>query len=140
MEKSAVGFKSTSGKGNLLKECVAEGTTKTAGDFGYNAVGFLLNGSETKEGETESKIVDCVVNSSDTTLTVSCAAYGIQLDSVLKPNPLDDYIEESRSSRQYAASWSPKLNFIAVGGNNDKFTIYSFDGSTVVGQFLRCGR
>jgi len=134
LEKSAVGFKSTSGRGNLFIECVAEGTTKTAGNFGFNAAGFLLTGSDNKAGETETKIINCCVDSTDTTLTGSCVAYGVQLDMVLKPNSLDASrvaAQATKSSNQWAVSWSKEADYIAVGGDDNIVRVYFFNGSSL---------
>jgi len=135
LEKSAVGFKSKSGRGNLFTECVAEGTTKTTGNFGFNAVGFLLTGSDNKAGEIESKIINCVANSSDTTLTNSCVAYGIQLDMVVKDTIFSaDPFSIGNPSGVRGIDWSPQGQFIAVGGGSTPnfLQILHFDGENLI--------
>jgi len=132
--KKALGFLSTSGKRNLFKECIAEGTTKEIGDFGYNAVGFLLKGTSTKDGETETKIVDCIVNSTDTTLTDSCVAYGIHLDMTLRDTTMYDLAQTVTAiiapDFEQEIDWGPVNNFIAITGNDSKLRTYYFDEQT----------
>jgi len=132
-DKNAIGFLSISGAKNIFKECLAEGTQKNSGNFGINAAGFSLKGTSTTSGEIETKIVDCIVNATDTSLTYSSVAYGIQLDSVLKPSPLSNVTTTTtKLSVQRAVSWSPESKFLAVGGQDNKVTIYYFENSTLI--------
>jgi len=136
LDLSAVGFSSFAGTGNLFKECVAEGTKKTASNFGIHAIGFLLTGTE-GDMETETKIIDCIANSTEIDLTGSGCAYGIKL----QPFILSDAFTTTVTSLDYGASirsvsWSPDGRFLAVGGNgptspNDEIEVFSFDGSSL---------
>ena len=133
--KSASGFLSTSGTGNLFIECVVNASTKNT-KFGYNANGFLFNGTATEYGEFRSEIVNCVVNKSQT--TGDSNAYGIHFDSILKTTPLSNVVTTTIGPDQAnVVDWSTDCDFIAVGYNyaseKDRIRIFTLDNST-----LRC--
>jgi len=67
----SVGFLSNNGEGNLFDSCIAEGTYN--GNSEGQAFGFLLEGEE-----IESKIINCLANSTKTVFDADGIAYGIQ--------------------------------------------------------------
>jgi len=69
------GFSSAGGRGNLYTECVAEGTDKILSSVGADAFGFSLLSTE-----TESKIINCIANS--TSLVGAGTAYGIFVNNI----------------------------------------------------------
>ncbi|MFC1843063.1 right-handed parallel beta-helix repeat-containing protein [Candidatus Dependentiae bacterium] len=125
----AIGFSSDDGTGNLFKECVAEGTTKTESNFCKGAIGFLLTGSE-----AESKIIECVANSS-LIETGTGFAYGI----LLEPNLLTGTLVDLKDSYNYGnviyeVDWSPCGRYVAMVGNNisgNELRVLRFDGSSL---------
>jgi len=129
-DKWAVGFMSTSGIGNLFKECIADCITTTSGRFCRSAKGFWLKGTDEIEGEYGTKIVNCLVDSINSTSLGN--AYGIHLEEVLKgTNPLiTPIIDETFTDSQWAVSWSPTYKFVAVGGQDRKIRVYYFDIET----------
>ena len=79
---SVIGFSSSAGTGNLYTECVAEGTSKISSDVGADVYAFSLLTTE-----TESKIIDCIANS--TSLIGSATAYGIYIGSTVSTCLID---------------------------------------------------
>ncbi|MFC1842674.1 right-handed parallel beta-helix repeat-containing protein [Candidatus Dependentiae bacterium] len=126
----AIGFSSDDGTGNLFKECVAEGTTKTESNFCKGAIGFLLTGSE-----AESKIIECISNSS-LIETGTGFAYGI----LLEPNLLTGTLGSNlKASYDYGITinevdWSPCGRYVAMVGNNisgNELRVFRFDGTSL---------
>jgi len=127
-QKEITGFSSTSGQGNLFTECLVDGLITTTGDFCNCTRGFWFKGTATTSGETESKIINCVIDSIKSAGLAN--AYGIHLDSTLKNSPLDNLItSSSQNSIILTTDWSAEKDFIAAGGDEKKIGIYSFDGS-----------
>ena len=132
----AIGFSSGRGRGNLFRECVAEGTSKTgsSNNFCKGAYGFLLTGTQ-DEMETETKIINCVANSSFVE-TGTGGAFGIYVeptyigDADLSSNLVTSF--ESRDNiRGNGLSWSPNGNYLAVGNSYGVEILY-FDGVSLV--------
>ncbi|MCK5632257.1 WD40 repeat domain-containing protein [bacterium] len=128
---TVAGFSSKNGSTNLLQNCVVK-KTKTSGEvFCTKAYGILLTGTEEK-----TKIIDCIVNETDMTSTVSAVSYGIALDPVLLEG--DDLLSlidsENYGSSLYSLAWSSNGKFLAVGGqtptNGDEIQVFSFNDST----------
>jgi len=117
-EKGATAFSSSDGAGNLFLQCVAEGTFKEDSNFCKNATGFLL-----KSQEKETKIIDCIVNSTKCVVSDDedglANARGIHLDMLLKDQGEESKIcEKAYGSDLYSASWSPNSEYIAIGGES----------------------
>jgi len=108
----AIGFASVDGTGNLFTSCIAEGISTTTGTLANGAVGFLLEGDE-----TESKIINCVANSSEV-LGDTGIAYGIKLSGVRDVPSVTTYNRGSVAN-VYAVDWSPDVNYLAFGGDNN---------------------
>ncbi|MFC1843062.1 WD40 repeat domain-containing protein, partial [Candidatus Dependentiae bacterium] len=129
--EDVVGFSSKGGTGNLFKECVAEGTSKSVSELCRSAVGFLLTGSE-----IESKIIGCVANSTNV-LTGSGSAYGILLEQVVTGTDLTDELISSYTHGDDVRSvdWSTSGTYLAIGGDNGtggyEVRVLSFDGSSL---------
>ncbi|MFC1842672.1 right-handed parallel beta-helix repeat-containing protein [Candidatus Dependentiae bacterium] len=128
IDERAVGFSSGDGTGNLFRECIAEGTTKTESNFCRGAIGFLLTGSE-----AETKIIECVANSS-TVLTGSGIAFGILIEPTLLGADLADELITSytRGSGDIASvNWFPCGDYLAIGETDagDAARVLRFDGS-----------
>ena len=130
----AVGFLSSGGKGNVYKECIAEGTSVTDSDFGNNAVGFLLTGTE-GDIEQESKIINCVANSTEAVITVTTTtgtSYGIQLEPILSVTVAKVTTDSFQSA---SVAWSPNTQYLAVGGFNS-FKIMTFNGQKLTNVII----
>jgi len=125
-DQTAVGFSSTDGEANVFRECIADGIYKTASNFCYNAIGFLL-----KDNEIKTKIVDCVINKS--VCTGDGTSYGIQLDFSLNSNALDSAINnwDLANNEVLCVDWSPESKFIAIGGKDNKLRILAFTNNTL---------
>ncbi|MCK5632258.1 hypothetical protein KAH94_00755 [bacterium] len=132
---SVAGFKSDSGYGNLIKGCIVKKTKTSAEDFCTKAYGILLTGTEEK-----TKIVDCIINETDMTSTVSAVAYGIALDPVLLETAdlltlLDSADYGGDGAEFLSVDWSPDGKYIVLGGktptNGSEVQIFSFDGSMI---------
>jgi len=133
--KSASGFISTTGIGNLFIECIVNASTKNT-KFGYNANGFLFNGTATEYGEYRSEIIGCIVNKSQT--TGDSNAYGVHFDSILKTAPFSSVVTTTYGPADAnVVDWSPDCDFIAAGYNYvsdlDTIYIYALDNSTLKG-------
>jgi len=76
IDKSAIGFSTTSGKCNIFIECIANGIKKTNSSFCHSAKGFLLQGTSTEIGETGTEIFNSIVNKVEVTAGDG-NAYGI---------------------------------------------------------------
>ncbi|MFC1841782.1 right-handed parallel beta-helix repeat-containing protein [Candidatus Dependentiae bacterium] len=128
LDERAIGFSSFAGKGNLFTECIAEGTSKTA-DCLYcrGAIGFLLTGTEGKM-ETETKIVQCIANSTSVLSTGSGIAFGIKLEPVYTGTEFKD--DADFGAIVFSVDWSPDGRYLAAGGSdpNDEIKVYSFYG------------
>ena len=103
----ALGFASVDGTGNLFTSCIAEGISTTTGTLAYGAIGFLLEGDE-----TESKIINCVANSSEV-LDDTGIAYGMKLSGVLTTSSVTSY--EHGALIVHSVDWSPDANYLAIG-------------------------
>jgi len=136
LDLTAVGFSSFAGRGNLFKECIAEGTKKTASNFGIHAIGFLLTGTE-GDMEQETKIINCIANSTEVNLTGSGCAYGIKLEPFINvTDPLTTIDSADYGASVNSVDWSPDGRFLAVGGagptdTTNEIQIFSFDGSSL---------
>jgi len=137
LEKSAIGFKSTSGRGNLFVECCSLGTQKTASDFCTKAVGFLFDGTDIKSGETESKIINCIANSAQGAGEGN--SYGIFLDMVLRDTSVFDVLDSPITVTENGVTinttdWSPNSEYIAIGsvGSSGQLEVFNFDGTTLM--------
>jgi len=124
---SVYGFKSYSGQENLFKDCIIKGTKTDAWEFCNKSYGFLLTGTE-----TETKIIDCIINETDMTSTVSAVSYGIHLDPTLLE--YSDLLEEIAKIQKSAdtitsVSWSPDEVHIVTGDTDLRIRVYLFDGS-----------
>ena len=115
--ESAVGFNSLAGIGNVFKECFAEGIVQSDSSINWNtyAIGFNLGSSlvgTTTVFETESKIINCVVDS--ITSSDWGQAFGIrledQIDEVQAPTQ-GDTLSDAGSATDVA--WSPQGRYIA---------------------------
>ena len=127
-DENAVGFWATGGTDNLFYECMAEGIYKEGSDFCTEATGFLFDG-----GETESKIVNCLVDSVDAGDT-DAVAYGIHLNIELKDAiPECPFVQENVESDITDVSWSPAGDKVAIITKEDnpnqepRIKIYQFD-------------
>ena len=136
-EKSAIGFCSTSGEGNLFVECIVNGTEKGGeSTFCNNAEGFSLKATSTLPGETKTEIFNCIV--SKTTGSGEGNAYGIHLDATLKETdpliPLGEDYQITTTNTLNTVRWSPEPKFIATGqdyeGNNYTLQVHSFEKGT----------
>ena len=133
--KQAVGFLSTSGNCNLFYECVSNGSEKTSSNFGYNSIGFLLNGTPSQPGETKTEIVACIANKG--AITEDANIYGIHLDAILKAiDPLGTVSYTHDTDRPInTTAWSPESRFIAIGQDyivtDSSLKILSLYGSTL---------
>ncbi|MFC1842673.1 hypothetical protein ACFLYU_03390 [Candidatus Dependentiae bacterium] len=123
----AIGFSSNDGTGNLFRECVAEGTTRPDADFGEGAIGFLLTGSE-----AESKIIECIANSS-VVEAGSGIAFGILLEPTLSGTDLAAELTDSYTTTIEVnyVNWSPCGDYVAIGGDNKAAQVLRFDGSSL---------
>ena len=140
----AIGFESSGGMGNLYMECVADGTQKTSmSNFCNGAIGFLFTGTE-GEMEQESKIINCIANSTSLFATdTSATAYGIKLEPVLVDDIFtNSFVEEYGelgifSEVVYSVDWSSDGKYLAVGGDHlltttvDDVYIFHFDGTAL---------
>ncbi|MFC1841781.1 WD40 repeat domain-containing protein [Candidatus Dependentiae bacterium] len=129
LDERAIGFSSFAGKGNLFTECVAEGTSKTADSlYCHGAIGFLLTGTEGKM-ETETKIVQCIANSTSVLSSGSGIAFGIKLEPVYTGTEFKD--EANFGDVVNSVDWSPDGRYLAVGGEDEdnEIKIYKFDGT-----------
>jgi len=139
LDLDAIGFSSFAGRGNLFKECVAEGTRKTESNFGTKAVGFLLTGTEGVDGmERETKIIDCIANSTEVNLTGSGCAYGIKLEPFILSDALTTFTgtDYGVTLGVNSVDWSPDGRFLAIGGNGpadpgNEIQVFSFDGTSL---------
>ena len=119
----SLGFASIDGTGNLFTECIAEGISTTTGTLANGAVGFLLEGDE-----AESKIINCVANSSQV-LDDTGIAYGIKLSGELTSNSVSNY---EHGGYVLSVDWSPDANYLALGGQEGvdgvEFRVLDWDG------------
>ena len=136
----AAGFISTNGRGNLFKSCIVKDTKTGAEDFCNKSYGFLLTGTEQC-----TKIINCVINETDMTSTVSACSIGICLKgellatSTIEPEPGELLYEiDSRLVGEDASvlsiAWSPCGNFLATGDigpepNEGFLRTFCFNGS-----------
>ncbi|MFC1842113.1 WD40 repeat domain-containing protein [Candidatus Dependentiae bacterium] len=117
-DKQAVGFSAISGQDNLFFECMAEGIYKSASEFGKDAIGFRFASTGEDAGETESKIINCLVDS--LTGAELGNAYGIILESVFKSTLIADpasgcpAILSNFEDSIADISWSPLGDKIAI--------------------------
>ena len=134
----AIGFSSSKGRGNLFRECVAEGTSKTASYFCNGAIGFLLTGTQDAM-EQETKIVNCIANSSFVE-TGTGGAFGIYVEPVLigGSDLADDLVvQEDYDNDVLSVAWSPNSRYLALGGSSSLVTttqelvVAYFDGSSL---------
>jgi len=130
---TVVGFRSYSGSENLFERCTAKDTQTDAWEFCNKSYGFLLTGTETK-----TKIIDCIVNETDMTSTVSAVSYGIHLDPILYDYDilLNLVDSDNTETEAYSVCWSPDNKYLAVG-NNPNLRIFNFDESklTFIDEF-----
>jgi len=117
--EDTAGFESTSGQGNLFYECLAEGSERTDSVYCTKAAGFIFKGTATQAGETESKIIKCIANS--TKITGTGNAYGIVLDLVMQDTSLFDTLSSPITTTDHgvdmtAAAWSAAGYLAMCGG------------------------
>jgi len=126
LNATALGFSSRDGNNNLFKNCAAKNTKTDAWEFCNKSYGFLLTGTETK-----TKIIDCVVNETDMTSTVSAVSYGIHLEPILHDysNLLSLVSTNTCGNTFFEVAWSPDGKYIAVT-DNKSLSAFLFDGST----------
>lgn len=120
-DESAYGFSTVGGVDNLFCECMAEGIYKggALGCWCTKAVGFNLGFNENKVPESESKIINCLVDSVQTTSL--SAAYGIQLDMALKDTITSEIATGNIINQDTFVTdldWSPDCKHIAVGSRS----------------------
>jgi len=132
--KSALGFASTGGQGNMFINCISSGHTKSGtNNFGSNATGFLLYGTEDTAAETKTKILDCIASS--ITGAIDGNAYGIHLDFALNTSPFATSFTTDHGDTLYATDWCPQSEFIAIGGmqgtDGSYLGVYRFDGTSL---------
>jgi len=114
----AIGFASVSGRDNLFYECMAEGIFKCPEtNFCRKASGFMLGCIGDSPGETETKIINCLVDS--VTSGYNANSYGIQLQMCLKTdmdiNPCPVTAGNFSSAEQITdVDWSPTGDKIAI--------------------------
>jgi len=129
---NAIGFWDTSGTDNLFYECMAEGIYKSSSDFCTEATGFLFDGTSTTDSTTESKIVNCLVDSVSAGDETRAVAYGIHLNMILKDVlPTCPLIQENIDAPITDVSWSPAGDKVAVSTlateELERIQIYQFD-------------
>jgi len=127
------GFTSHSGHGNLFTECVVKNTKTDAWEFCNKSYGFLLTGTEEK-----TKIIDCIVNETDMTSTVSAVSYGIHLDPILYDyDQLLNLIGSNTDAgaQLLSVAWSPDEKFIVTGDTNGHIRIYSLDYISTISYY-----
>ena len=129
----ALGFVAHGGCGNLFKKCVAEGIKKsTEGEFCTKAVGFLLTGTE-GDMEKETKIINCIANSTEVNETGLATAYGIYsqptlLTQLSLENELITSIDPDTTIE--SLHWSPNGKYLTTGGfNSPQVRVFYFDGT-----------
>ena len=111
--ENVVGFSSLAGTGNLYTECVAEGTHKDASDNGISVIGLSFLSTE-----TESKVCNCIFNSTD--LVGSGTAYGIYLADTVSSCLVDSNKICNTSGGTGVVGSSVKNVFIRnIGYDND---------------------
>jgi len=129
------GFRSIVGKDNLFYECFAEGICK-GGNTGFctKTTGFFFGFGEDLEAEailpeTESKIINCCVDSITT-----CSfgnAVGVYLESKLVEGEHTTYGYFPSSNPFTDVEWSPSCGFIALPDDGlISLKIIKFDGTT----------
>jgi len=134
--KGAVGFSSSGGTANLYRECIVEGVKVEDSNFCNDAIGFLLTGTE-GDMETASKIINCVVDSTEAIITVTFAtgtAYGIQFDPVLSTTGDLSFVLTATfgdSGSIFEIEWSPNGQYVAFGSDSGNLKVLRFDGSSL---------
>lgn len=130
---SATAFMSDSGSSNMFKDCAAKKTSTDAWEFCNKSYGFLLTGTEKK-----TKIINCVVNETEMTSTVSAVAYGIQLlPTILEVGSQEEgellhLINEFDTLSPADISpvaWSPNERYIVIGDDQGSLKVFNFNGS-----------
>jgi len=70
--------------------------------------------------ENESKIINCIANSTEE-ISTPASAYGVKLEqfaaSVENLTQIDDYTYGGATA--YSAKWSSDANYLAIGGNRN---------------------
>ena len=126
----AVGFSAVGGKDNLFYECMAEGIKKPASDWCTKAMGFLFGCNNNNMPETESKIINCFVDSINGSDFGN--AFGISLDMKLLDGVIQVASQELTDDNIAAIDWSPQCQYIAVGSSSDNtLTVLQFNGVSV---------
>ena len=141
-EPLAVGYYTVAGKDNLFYESFVEGVQRGDGtvelDWCNKAIGFMFAiDPTTKEPETESKIVDCLV---DTVRTTSWSnAFGIYLDMALNDAAVlevavpvaENTFEDDTLPNIIDVDWSPRCGYIGTAEDDGHYRVYKFAGTTI---------
>jgi len=131
LSNDAIGFKALAGKDNLFFECFAERIAKCDSDFCTKAAGFFFGFYQTMP-ETESKIINCCVDSIKTTSFGN--AFGVCLEMKLR-NEAEFVTTGSFDTVVNDIAWSPQGNLIGVGASDPLYGIIDFDGTSLNNVF-----
>jgi len=123
----AVGFAALGGKDNLFYECMAEGVYKEGdNDWCTKAMGFWFGFDGDDIPETESKIINCTVDS--ITGAGFANAFGINLETRLLDNILSVTFRKFSDDNINDVDWSPQGEFIALACQDGTARVLAFDG------------
>jgi len=125
-----VGFASKSGQGNLFYQCVTEGIYLSTGTFCTNAIGFLLGGTEAVM-EEESKVIECIIDSTKTATIGISPAYGIFLEPQILSSGLSLIEDNDFGAEVKSVAWSHDRQYLAAGGDR-KLAIFQPNGSLLI--------
>ena len=119
---NACGFVANNGSHNTFKQCIAKGTTTTATGASNFAVGFLLQGTESK-----SSITECTASSTETPAVGSSIAYGIRLKHT--SSTPTEVTSGDQGAQTNAILWHQHNAYLltAEGGSSGDISLYTFD-------------
>jgi len=130
-DRDAIGFDAHGGVDNLFYECMTENVFKQESDWCTKAMGFRLGySSSSNNPETESKIVNCCVDS--ITGAGLGNAFGISLEFKLlgELTPLEEIPQIGEDARIVDVDWSPQGDYVAVALGPDGMAVLKFDRAT----------